>query len=443
MPKSGRQRLDAVLINPLSDQRTPPSGSMHLGYMLGAFGVGVTFNLVAGYSHYFITAQLGADIALTSLGMAIAQISIVAVDLTSGRIADRPWIVRGGFNLLMMAGATLAALAALSTFVFAAELPGSWRGTFAVLAFAAAIAGMSMYSVPHLARLPHLGHTSEEIATVVANRMMFMAIGGVLGSSLMPVVAGWFGGGVAGWRAMALLFLAIGIPAMLAGVRVGNQVVTADAKPAQASSLMASLRDRTVIGFVVFAACAFVGSNVYGTAAPFFVTQAIGRSEGEIGLLMGSQSIAALLVLKVWPLAVRRYGSLGALSGAVSVQAAGICLLALPSSLAPYSIVAAGALVGFGNAGSTVVLYSAIARVSKSYSARSGTNASGAVSSLWMASEKVSGAGGRAIAGAILGTSGWLTPYFATFGATVIAPMIVLAVTVFWYARQRRAIEQE
>lgn len=399
--------------------------------------------MVAGYSHFFITAQLGADVALTSLGMAIAQISVIAVDLTSGRVADRPWIVRRGVNLLMTAGATLTAFAALSIFALSTWLPASARGAFAVLGFAGAIAGLSMYSVPHLARLSHLGQTPDEIATAVANRMMFMAIGGVLGASLMPAVAGWLGGGIAGWRAMALLFLAIGILAMYAGVRIDRHTTGVESKPTRASSLAATLRDKTVLGFVVFAACAFVGGNVYSTAAPFFVTQAMGRPEGEIGLLLGSQAVASVLMLRVWPLAVRRWGSLQTLAAAMAVQAIGLSLLALPAWLAPASFIFAGTLVGLGNAGSTVVLYSAIARVSKSYSARSGTNASGAVSSLWMASEKVSGAGGRAIAGAILGTGTWATPYAATFGATVIAPMIVFAVTVLWYARQRQAIEQE
>ena len=196
-----------------------------LAYGTGQLGAQIFRDTPAVLLPLFMTTMLGVPPWLAGLVVLIPKLWLIVCDPLMGAWSDRVKPRRGRTPFLI-AGAVLTSLAFVALF---------WKTSYSSPTMAAAVTcvlffigstAFSMFSVPYLAVGSELSADPHQRTRVMMYRLNFMTLGVVVGVGAAQPLMAAFGGGAAGWRAMALVFGLLSIVTMmitalgLAGVRL-------------------------------------------------------------------------------------------------------------------------------------------------------------------------------------------------------------------------------
>jgi Na+/melibiose symporter-like transporter len=268
----------------------------------------------------------------------------------------------------------------------------------------------SLFAVPYVAVPSELPVEAPVRARLVAWRMVIAMVGVLVGAGLVPHLVAFGGGGRTGYAHMSLLIAgACGI-AMLLPVwmlRGRDRAGPDRARPTRVwTQLGAVLRERAFLWLSGSYVLQLTAVGIISATAPYLVTGAFGRDEGDIGTAMIGMLSATTLSMPLWAWAGRRFGTARMLAAAVVLFAAGaalIAMLALASSSWTTARLAF-ALTGIPFAGMQVLPYTLVAHLVHDC-AREGAAGESSFTGVWTAAEKLGLAFGPALTVIVLALS--------------------------------------
>lgn len=406
-----------------SRERLPTS--VMLRYGVGMVGAQIFRDTPAALLPVFMTTMLGVPPWIAGFAILLPKLWVIVCDPLTGAWSDRraPAVGRTPF---LVAGAVLTSLGFLALFHVPALASPIASAALVSMVFLLAMTGFSAFSVPYLAIAASLSTDPHERTKLLVFRLIFTSVAIIAGVGFAQAAVFWFGGGVAGWKAMAWLYAAICLVSML-GCALGLRPVLR-ARPVPAATQATSLATRfaaawrnkpfrqlTVIHFIqtVAQACA------YTVVAMVFIYIA-----GRIALLpvtMMAMSLSGIAAQPLWLAVSKRWGKIPlfvALCLAwcavtltwLAIEVGAGTPIALPVlgavTLKEMLIVARGAALGVTNAGFILLVTSLFTDTVYLGEEKSGA-LEGSYAGLWSASEKLAFALGPVIAGAVLSLSGF------------------------------------
>jgi GPH family glycoside/pentoside/hexuronide:cation symporter len=340
-------------------------------------------------------------------------------DRTEGRWGPRrPWMLAGGLTL-----------PPLFVLVFAG--PGTPAGPAAVWVagtFLLAATAYGCFQVPYVAQPAEITDDPGERATLMSWRVAALALGILLAGAGAPAVVDAFGGGRAGYLAMAVfvsLLLAGGMLGAVAGTRSAPTLtrVSSDGRLGQTLALAWRSRPFRVLltGFVVQA----LGIGVMLAGVPYYSRQVLGDPAAG-SLLFGALVGPAIVVMPLWLKVSRRLGKrtgLLAASALFTVAAAG---LAVGDAGGTGLVIGLVVLVGIGYAGMQMFPLAMLPDVIAADEAASGSRRAGVFTGVWTAAETLGLAIGPGLLGLLLALAG----YVSSTGDEVVSQSSTAVLTV-------------
>jgi len=195
---------DAAMTSPPA--RTPRvSLATRLGYGSGAVGAQIFRDTPALILPIYMITVLGIPAWMAGIAILIPKAWIVFCDPLVGGWSDRR-ATSWGRAPFLGAGALLSALAFVLMFSapdFASPLASA---AYMSLAFALASTAYSLFSVPYLSVASEMSESPRERTTILAYRLVFLAVGVAIGAGYALPVAQWLGDGWHGFNRMGMLY---------------------------------------------------------------------------------------------------------------------------------------------------------------------------------------------------------------------------------------------
>lgn len=176
-----------------------------LGYGSGAIGAQIFRDTPALILPIYMITVLGIPAWMAGIAILVPKAWIVFCDPLVGGWSDRR-AASWGRAPFLGAGALLSGIAFALMFsapVFASPLAGA---AYMSLAFALASTAYSLFSVPYLSVAAEMSEVPRERTTILAWRLVFLAIGVAVGAGYALAVAQWLGEGWTGFHRMGLLY---------------------------------------------------------------------------------------------------------------------------------------------------------------------------------------------------------------------------------------------
>jgi GPH family glycoside/pentoside/hexuronide:cation symporter len=360
---------------------------------------------------YFCTETLHMRAGWAAAVVFVPKVWAIAWDPLVGVWSDRATSPIGRRRPFLIAGAFGVAAAFIAVFsppVLGETATVAWM---AVMYFLLATV-YSLFAVPYVAIPSEVPAEAEIRARLVAWRMAVAMIGVLAGAGLVPHIVEIAGGGRGGYHQMSLYIAGACAVAMLVPLwmlRGRDQPATGVAGGATISVLEqigSVLRHRTFIYLSGSYVLQLTAVGIISASAPYLVTQAFGRSEGDIGTAMIGMLGATTLSMPLWAWAGRRFGTARMLTIAIVMFGGGAMAiggLALTNSGWPLGRLAF-AFAGIPFAGMQVLPYTLIAHLVHDI-AKSGQAGESSFTGVWTAAEKLGLAFGPMLTGTVLAFS--------------------------------------
>jgi Na+/melibiose symporter-like transporter len=408
----------------------PPGPAATAAYASGSFGTGVFSTVPAILLLYFCTQTLhmragwAAAVVFVPKVWAIAWDPLVGVwsDRTTTSIGRRrPFLIVGAF------GVAAAFIAVFSPPMLSEAATVAWMAvTYFLLATV-----YSLFAVPYVAIPSEVPADTVVRARLVAWRMVVAMIGVLAGAGLVPHIVEIAGGGRNGYRHMSIYIAGACAVAMLIPLGMLRGIDLPSAGPAGGVRLSvlhqigSVLRHRTFICLSASYVLQLTAVGIISASAPYLVTQAFGRSEGDIGTAMIGMLGATTVSMPIWAWAGRRFGTARMLTVAILMFGCGAMAiggLALTNS-GWLGARLAFALTGIPFAGMQVLPYTLVAHLVH-HIAKNGQAGESSFTGVWTAAEKLGLAFGPMLTGIVLSLthesmSGGVAP-FVIVGPSVL-----------------------
>jgi GPH family glycoside/pentoside/hexuronide:cation symporter len=303
---------------------TPPPVTGRLGLAAQAgYGVGqvagqVFRDVPSLLLLFFMTNVLGIEPALAGAAIFVPKLVLgVGCDMAVGILSDR-WKHRFARRWWLLVGATGAPLAIILLF-HVPDLPMHGKAAYVTAAFSLYMAVFASFSVPYLAIAGELSSDTHQRTVLMAWRLIFTAIGVLVGGSVAPYIVQTNGGGQGAYEEMAR-FLALICPialviAFFGAARAARQagVTPAVASKAkrlsfkEAMTVLAAPRFSVLLGSNLLQ---LAGSGMAYASMLYFLTYNMGRTDAFqlIGGLVAIACTAIIVAQPVWVGLAKRVG---------------------------------------------------------------------------------------------------------------------------------------
>ncbi len=394
------------------------------GYALGAFGTGVFSTVPTVLLLFFCTEILGMPPALAGLVVFLPKLWALVWDPIVGIWSDRTSSRLGRRRPFLLAGGILVSALFLALFAWpypAGEAAFPWvAAIYFILASA-----YSLFAVPFIAVPAEISVQPAERERVTAWRIGFGMIGTLIGAGIAPMLVHAFGGGRAGYAAMALVVAAICSAGMFSAFLTTPSTtgVPASSPAPLRRSLQVLLADRAFRRLTAAYILQLTGMGVISAITPYWIVQVAGRGEDGVGAALGLMLIVTVLYTPLWAWAIRRFGAGNAIAAAAFLCGAGT----LGFLLVPAGSMAGGlllyALIGLPFAGIQVGPFALAAHLTHAAAEASGNRDEGLFTGAWTASEKLGLALGPGVVGLGLALVGFQS------GSPVQSPEAIKGIT--------------
>jgi len=424
-------------------QPLQPGRAETAAYAAGAFSPGVFSSVPAVLLLYFCTEILGLPPAWATVIVFVPKAWSIAWDPFVGAWSDRTAMRLGRRRPFMIVGALGVALSFVMVFSPPALGLGG-TGLWVGCAYFLLASFYSLFAVPYSAIPAEVGGPPEGRARLVSWRMVVAMVGLLAGAGAVPLLVEASGGGRAGYANTSLFLagvcaIAMAGPVLMMRGRDRPALHGGGARrPRLWQNLWVATSNRSFVWLAVSYVIQLTAVGVVASTAPYLVTRAFGRGEGDIGTAMLAMFSVTALAIPAWSWAGRRFGNDRMLIVAIlGFAALSSCIGMLAWGQAPW----AAALVLFGLLG---VPFSAIQVLPFTIVAhlvhgatRTGVAAEGSFTGVWTATEKLGLALGPGLTGLVLAlTHGDITTTLALF--TAIGPALLALLSLPFLVESRR-----
>jgi glycoside/pentoside/hexuronide:cation symporter, GPH family len=388
------------------DGMQPPGLTATAAYAAGSFGTGVFSTVPAILLLYFCTEILHMHAGWAAAVVFVPKVWAIVWDPMVGVWSDRTITPIGRRRPFLIAGAcgvTAAFVGVFSPPQFSSTATIAWMASSYFLLATV----YSLYAVPYVS-IPSEMPGGATRARLVAWRMVIAMIGVLTGAGLVPQIVEAGGGGRGGYRYMSLFIAGACAITMVMPILMlrGRDMPTAGTARVGGSILRqvgSVLRNRAFLCLSASYVLQLTAVGIISASAPYLITGAFGRPEGDVGTAMIGMLGATTLSMPVWAWAARRLGTTRLLIAAILMFGCGsiaIGTLALTAS-AWSAIRCAYVFTGIAFAGLQVLPYTLVAHLVHD-AATGGEAGESSFTGVWTAAEKLGLAFGPALTGIAL-----------------------------------------
>ncbi len=423
--------------NPEAQANATLPATLKLGWATGALGVSLLMNGISGLIMLWAVSMLGIDPWLAGVIIFTSKLFDVATDPIIGLWSDRLRHSKGRRRPFLTWGAMISAL----SFALLFTAPGfdnqyvTAGYLFLVLCLYAL--GFTVYNIPYLSMPAEMTDNYHERSSIHAYRMVFVAMGAMIGGAGFKFVLEALGSkDMQSWAIVGLACAAIILLSMLiayfstASARFTQpEEDTGKSKFAQLqtefSAVMGNPHFLRLIG-VKFAQ--LMGVQTMGAAMAYFFVQYLQQDFNVLGIFGLAVTVSTIVFAPLLVRFSRAYGK----KAAYYVAAGCNIVYALSWTLAGadepvWAIVLRAAIVGISFGGNVVMAMSMLTDIINEDAKRTGVRREGAFTALYSFVEKLTGALGPLIVGVALTFVGFdkNLPFDVPQGANVNSALLL------------------
>jgi glycoside/pentoside/hexuronide:cation symporter, GPH family len=405
------------------------------GWSIGTVGP-VTLLYVVNYSFmFFMTDLLGVTAALAGALIFAVRIYDIFADPTMGMVSDRtasrmgrrrPWLLAGGF---------LATTGCIALFTVPAVITAGGNtviGAWILCALLLYFTGYTMFNVPYMAMPAEMTENYHQRTRLMSARVFFVAVSGLLGVSIAPLLIEHFGKTRAAYSWTAALLGAVSLAAML-GCVAGTANARATHRTPQRVPLPEQLRlalsNKPFTQLILAKLLLLLAMSSTTTSMFYFATHVLHRELTTVAQFGLFQTTGMLLSLPLWMILAKRFSKHHLFMACCAANAVILLswLLATPSE--PTVILLLRSLLIGCAAGGALLMGQALLPDTMEYDfLRSGLRREGAYSGVYSMVEKAGFALGPLIIGFLLSGAGYAGAYGAGGNAAQAGGSTSLAV---------------
>jgi GPH family glycoside/pentoside/hexuronide:cation symporter len=419
--------MDADISIPLSDRRAHLflSRGVMIAWGIGTLGPVTVLSATNALLLRYLTDFYGLSAGLAASLIAFAKFYDVFADVAMGVVSDRTRSRWGRRRPYLVIGAALLAASLIGIFG-APAFPGAAARTWYMGAFLVIYAtSYSIFNVPYMAMPAEMTRTYHERTALMTWRVYGVALAIMLATFVGPVLLQALGNGVRAYQGMALIFAPIVIAAGLV-----TFIGTAHAPATSRTRATGNLRQQIASGlsnrpFSVLMLIKFVTLLTLGTQAifPYFFQRILGVPNGVLGTYFLCQSAMMLATPMLWRVLSERVGKKAAFMTALAVGIPISLSWIFAHSGEPLALIyLRGLITGCSAAGVILMGQSMLPDTMEYDFRRTGLRREGIFAALYTTVEKLSGALGVALVGAILQHYG----YVQSLNGAVVQPASAL-----------------
>lgn len=396
---------------------------IYFGWGLGTLGI--TAYMVGSYLLLrFMTDYMAVPAEVAGTIFAAAKLYDAVADPLIGSFSDRFDSRWGRRRPFLMAGAFGCGL----IFMLAFNVPvlPTQTGAIAMLVglLLAHATAYAVFAVPYMTMPAEMTDDSHERSKLMSFRVVNGSLGNMLGGFATASLIAYFGGGLAGHRAMGVV-MGLVIFAILMGcffMTKHAQLRPADARkhvPYREQIRLAS-RNRPFVTLQIAKLMLLSAAALHTASAPFFVQRRLGLTDEWLGTIYLTLTIGTVVAQPGWLWLARRYGKRTAFTiGGIFTALVWLTWFPFERGTPGWVVIGIGLLAGLGNGGIVMISQSMLPDTMQFQYLRTGDRIEGSFAGLYIMVEKLGQAIGASLTGIILGLFGYIE---ARGGATVVQP---------------------
>ena len=394
---------------------------MMIAWGIGTLGPVTVLTATNALLLRYMTDIYGLAAGVAASLIAASKLYDVFADVACGVVSDRTVSRFGRRRPYLILGAILLAVSLVAIFAGPAFPDAGSRALYmgAILVFYAT--AYSVFNIPYMA-MPGEMTGDYHVRTELMSWRVYAVAGAIILATVCgPMLLQVFGNGAAAYRDMALLFAPIVVLAgviTFIGTRHAPRGERAALPPkfwAQAKSVLSNRP------FVALIAVKFISLMSLGLQSifPFFFQRILKAPNAFLGEYFLSQSIFMLISPLAWKWLSRRLGKKTTFLVALLVSAPVWLSWWWASAAEPHVLIfVRGAILGASGGGVILMGQSMLPDTMEYDRRRTGLRREGIFAAFYTTVEKLSGAIGVVVVGAILSGAG----YLQSRGATVVQP---------------------
>jgi GPH family glycoside/pentoside/hexuronide:cation symporter len=374
----------------------------------------------------YLTDIYGLAAGLAASLIAISKFYDVFADVAMGVVSDRTRSRWGRRRPYLILGSLCLGVSIVAIFGAPAFAHDRARILYmgAILIFYAT--AYSLFNVPYMAMPGEMTRTYHERSDLMSWRVYAVGLAIMLASFGGPRLLDAFGGAAPAYLGMAWVFAPLVI---VAGVVTFVGTAKTPSRAAPTVRAGAGRQIATVLAnrpFLILMVVKFLTLMSLGSQAifPFFFQRILGVSNNVLGNYFFSQSAMYLAGPPLWLWLSRRVGKKATFLVALAISVPGWLSWELATRGEPHwAVYLRGVIIGVSGGGVILMGQSMLPDTMEWDFLRTGLRREGLLAALYTTVEKLSGAVGVALVGAVLGWSG----YLQSRGAGVAQPVSALA----------------
>lgn len=359
----------------------------------------------------FLTDHYGLAAGLAASLIAISKFYDAFADVAMGVVSDRTKSRWGRRRPYLIGGAVLLAVSLFAIFAPPQFASGTSRTIYMALILMFYATAYTVFNVPYMAMPGEMTRTYHERTELMRWRVYGVGLAIIIASAVGPKLLQYFGGGEDAYAKMALVFAPIVIGAGIvafygtASTPSTERVLTHHSFGEQVRSAAAN-RPFVILVMVKFITLMSLGIQ---SIFPFFFQRILAVPDGVLGTYFLCQSSMFLLAPSLWLWCSKRWGKKATFMVALAISLPVWASWFLAVQGEPLWLVyARGVIIGISGSGVILMGQSMLPDTMEYDYQRTGLRREGIFAALYTTVEKLSGALGVALVGALLGAFGYV-----------------------------------
>lgn len=410
----------------------PLSLKLYIGWSIGTLGV--TAFMVGSYLLLrFMTDYMAVPPAVAGLIFALAKIYDGIADPIFGSLSDRTQSRWGRRRPFLLAGAFACGLTFM--LAFNAPIASSREGAIAMLAVLLIMHATSygIFAVPYMAMPAEMTDRPHERSKLMSFRVVNGSLGNLVGGWATASLIAFFGGGLAGHRAMGivvgLIIFAVLMTCFLLTKDARLRVVDPRGHIPYRQQMRSALRNRPFVILQSAKLMLLSAAALHTASAAFFVQRRLEMSDAWLGTIYATLTVGTIIAQPFWLAMAKRFGKRKTyMFGGLFTAATWLCWLPFGAGTPGWIIIAIGFTAGLGNGGIVMISQSMLPDTIEYQYRTTAQQIEGSFAGLYIMVEKLGQAIGASMVGLFLGLFGYIE---GKAGAQIVQPpSAILGITL-------------
>lgn len=425
---------ESLAVNAADAAPSTLSRALVLGWSIGTIGP-VTLLYVVNYAFmFFMTDLLHVSAALAGTLIFAVRVYDIFVDPLVGLLSDRTSNRMGRRRPWMLGGAVLSAAGCVSLFTLPTAIAAGGTRPITLWSLGSLLlyfTGYSMFNVPYMAMPAEMTEDYHQRTRLMAARVFFVAIAGLLGVSVAPLLIQTLGKGPPAYSMTAGIMAALALVAMMAcvtGTAHTHATQRTNTRVPVIEQLRLALTNKPFAKLIAAKLLLLLAMSSLTSSMFYFVTHVLQRQLSTISQIGLLQTAGMVISLPLWTRMAKRWAKHHLFMIACAANAAVFLTWSLATPAEPTWLLLLRAFVIGCTSGCALLMGQSLLPDTMEYDyRRSGLRREGAYSGAYSMVEKAGFAVGPLIIGLLLSAAGYdgaQTPAGAagpSSGATTLA----------------------